>query len=114
SSDSTEQAGGLRYASPGMPRCEHSASGGRQVPVPAQRTQIRLAVALDVAERGCVQRVALRAVAPFADTHPLPFLTGGFLHGRDVHSGAGAGGRKPSGLPLADATRRTDTGTPAG
>ena len=52
----------------------------REMPVPAKRTQVRLAFPLHADDGGGLERVALRRITTFADAHALPFFTSGFLH----------------------------------
>jgi hypothetical protein len=52
----------------------------RQMPLSADRAEISLPLSRKPQDCGGVERVALRAVAAFAHTHPLAFIARRFLH----------------------------------
>jgi hypothetical protein len=56
----------------------------RQMPVPAERTKVRLAPTFHSHHGGRVQRVTLRTVPPLANAHPLTFLAIRFFHGESA------------------------------
>jgi len=56
-------------------------SGRRQVPVPAQRTEVSFALALVSGDRGGVERIALAAIPSFAGATRLDSSRVGFFIG---------------------------------
>jgi hypothetical protein len=55
------------------------------MPVPAQWAEIRFAAPLDAHKERRVQRIALRAIAPLAGAHALPFFAGRLFHARKIN-----------------------------